>query len=184
MTGVVSASLWDSEKICFAGMFTVLDIIHLIQYYYRTTSYEDATADVETVRLESLRRTYSSSRLFYVTSDKAATEIEKSLGVAPVPLIHEHPSSPIYVAAKRLIETHARRLPLLDYDTESGLDTIISILTQYRLLKFVAINVGFIFFLFYSMQKRSHISPVREGHFVSSHASSKTRYWDICRWIT
>jgi len=36
-------------------MLTVLDIIHLIQYYYRTASYDYAAADVETFRLESLR---------------------------------------------------------------------------------------------------------------------------------
>lgn len=55
--GVVSAPLWNSEQARFAGMFTVSDIIHLIQYYYRTqeTTYETAAADVETLRLESLR---------------------------------------------------------------------------------------------------------------------------------
>ena len=36
-------------------MFTVSDIIHLIQYYYRTSSYDNATSDVETFRLESIR---------------------------------------------------------------------------------------------------------------------------------
>lgn len=36
-------------------MLTVLDIIHLIQYYYRTASYDSAVADVEHFRLESLR---------------------------------------------------------------------------------------------------------------------------------
>ena len=56
--GVVSAPLWNSEKSVFAGMFTVSDIIHLIQYYYRTSSYDNATADVETFRLESIRGTH------------------------------------------------------------------------------------------------------------------------------
>lgn len=37
------------------GMFTVSDIIHLIQYYYQSTSYEGAAADVERFRLESIR---------------------------------------------------------------------------------------------------------------------------------
>jgi hypothetical protein len=52
---VVSAPLWNSEKSVFTGMFTVSDIIHLIQYYYHTSSYDNAAADVETFRLESLR---------------------------------------------------------------------------------------------------------------------------------
>jgi 5'-AMP-activated protein kinase regulatory gamma subunit len=53
--GVVSAPLWNSQTSSFAGMLTVLDIIHLIQYYYRTTDFERAATLVETFRLESLR---------------------------------------------------------------------------------------------------------------------------------
>ena len=70
-----------------------------------------------------------------------STEIETLLGVAPVPLIREHPSSSLFDAAKRLIQTHARRLPLLDSDSETGHEVIVSVLTQYRLLKYIAINV-------------------------------------------
>ena len=55
LAGVVSAPLWNSEKSRFAGMFTVSDIIHLIQYYYKCSSYDAAAADLETFRLESLR---------------------------------------------------------------------------------------------------------------------------------
>ncbi|KAF9460841.1 hypothetical protein BDZ94DRAFT_876043 [Collybia nuda] len=118
LNGVVSAPLWNSEKSAFAGMLTVLDIIHLIQYYYRTASYDYAATDVETFRLESLRE----------------------LGVAQPPLLREHPSSTLYEAAKLLIQTHARRLPLLDNDSETGHEVIVSVLTQYRLLKFISIN--------------------------------------------
>ncbi|KAI9508770.1 CBS-domain-containing protein [Russula earlei] len=122
LNGVVSAPLWNSEKSVFTGMFTVSDIIHLIQYYYHTSSYDNAAAEVETFRLESLR------------------DIEKSLGVATPPLIHEHPNASLYDAAQRLIQTHARRLPLLDHDSETGHQVIVSVLTQYRLLKFISIN--------------------------------------------
>jgi len=52
---VVSAPLWNSDESKFAGMLTVLDIIHLIQYYYHNASYDSAVADVEHFRLESLR---------------------------------------------------------------------------------------------------------------------------------
>lgn len=55
--GVVSAPLWNSDTSTFAGMLTVLDIIHLIQYYYHTANWATAAADVETFRLESLRGT-------------------------------------------------------------------------------------------------------------------------------
>jgi 5'-AMP-activated protein kinase, regulatory gamma subunit len=124
-------------------MFTVSDIIHLIQYYYHTSSYDNASADVETFRLESLRgMSYSlalySPRLIAVVCQ----DIEKSLGVATPPLISEHPNASLYDAAQRLIQTHARRLPLLDNDSETGQQVIVSVLTQYRLLKFIAINVN------------------------------------------
>ncbi|KAH9946671.1 hypothetical protein B0H21DRAFT_393723 [Amylocystis lapponica] len=122
LNGVVSAPLWNSEKSSFAGMFTVSDIIHLIQYYYQNSSYDSASSDVETFRLESLR------------------DIEKSLGVATPPLLREHPSASLYDASKLIIQTHARRVPLLDHDSETGHEIIVSILTQYRLLKFVSIN--------------------------------------------
>ena len=55
-SGVVSAPLWNSDKSKFAGMLTVLDIIHLIQYYHKNTdTYDSAVADVEHFTLESLR---------------------------------------------------------------------------------------------------------------------------------
>ena len=57
-------------------------------------------------------------------------------------MLREHPNSTLYDAAKLLIQTHARRLPLLDYDTETGHELIVSVLTQYRLLKFISINVS------------------------------------------
>jgi len=138
--GVVSAPLWNSEQSKFAGMLTVLDIIHLIQYYYRTASYDYAFENVETFRLESLRGLFPSP--FFITHHlKSLLDIEIELGVAQPPLHREHPSSSLYDAAKLLIQTHARRLPLLDNDSETGHEVIVSVLTQYRLLKFISINV-------------------------------------------
>ncbi|KAF8508512.1 hypothetical protein JB92DRAFT_3083905 [Gautieria morchelliformis] len=121
--GVVSAPLWNSEQRSFAGMLTVSDIIHLIQYYYFTlSSYDVAAAEVEEFRLESLR------------------EIERKLNVPPPPTLSIHPMQPLYEACRMLIRTHARRLPLLDADNSTGDEAVISVLTQYRLLKFIAIN--------------------------------------------
>ncbi|KAF9015192.1 hypothetical protein BDQ17DRAFT_1230334 [Cyathus striatus] len=137
---VVSAPLWNSEKSKFAGMLTVLDIIHLIQYYYRTASYDYAAADVETFRLESLRGMSPAASSQSTSSKLPSLDIEKELGVATPPLTHEHPTSSLYDCSKLLIQTHARRLPFLDYDTETGHEVIVSVLTQYRLLKFISIN--------------------------------------------
>lgn len=36
-------------------MFTVSDVIHLIQYYYHTSSWEGAAEDVHAFKLENIR---------------------------------------------------------------------------------------------------------------------------------
>ncbi|KAJ9126812.1 hypothetical protein QFC24_001845 [Naganishia onofrii] len=116
--GVVSAPLWNSRTSSFA----VSDIIHLIQYYYQSTSYEGAAADVERFRLESIR------------------DIERVLHVPPPPLLSVHPMRPLFDACRLLIQTHARRLPLIDQDDQTGKEVVLSVLTQYRVLKFMAVN--------------------------------------------
>ncbi|PVG01368.1 putative nuclear protein SNF4 [Serendipita vermifera] len=122
-SGVVSCPVYNQKKWQFAGMLTLLDIIHLIQWYYlKAETFETAAADVETFRIESLR------------------SIEKELNVPPPPLNHIHPTRPLFEACKQLLQTHARRLPLIDYDPASGMELIVSVLTQYRVLKFIANN--------------------------------------------
>lgn len=81
-------------------------------------------------------------------------DIERELGVEPPPLLREHPSATLYETAKLLIQTHARRVPLLDNDSETGHEVIVSVLTQYRLLKFISINVRPLLRCYFSMLKR------------------------------
>lgn len=54
-TGQSKAPSTSRSKPGFAGMLTVNDIIHLIQYYYHHASYDTAKKEVETFRLEGLR---------------------------------------------------------------------------------------------------------------------------------
>jgi hypothetical protein len=111
---------------------------------------------------------FASSFLF--RSPTLQSDIEKELGVAQPPLLHEHPSSTLYECAKLLIQTHARRLPLLDSDTETGHEVIVSVLTQYRLLKFISINVCIDCpaccqrFTFYSVTRKYNILISRYGN--------------------
>ena len=70
--------------------------------------------------------------------------IERTLEVPPPPTLSIHPMQPLFEACRMLIKTHARRLPLLDADNHTGDEAVISVLTQYRLLKFIAINVRLI----------------------------------------
>lgn len=48
---------------------------------------------------------------------------------------------PLYEACRRLLESRARRIPLVDIDDETKRETVVSVITQYRILKFIAVNV-------------------------------------------
>lgn len=39
-----------------------------------------------------------------------------------------------------MLKTRARRIPLVDVDEETGKETVVSVITQYRILKFIAVN--------------------------------------------
>lgn len=39
-----------------------------------------------------------------------------------------------------MLQTRARRIPLIDADDETGRETVVSVITQYRILKFIAVN--------------------------------------------
>ncbi|KAI0282474.1 hypothetical protein BGY98DRAFT_85987 [Russula aff. rugulosa BPL654] len=57
----------------------------------------------------------------------SSSDTEKSLGVAMPPLIdliHEHPNATPFDTAQRLVQTHARRLRLLD-DEETGHQVVV-----------------------------------------------------------
>ncbi|KAI0552645.1 hypothetical protein F4679DRAFT_534957 [Xylaria curta] len=117
--GIVSAPLWDSHRSKFAGLLTATDYINLIQYYCQFPEHID---NVDKFRLSSLR------------------EIEKAIGVSPIETLSVHPSKPLYEACRHMLKTRARRIPLVDIDDETGRETVVSVITQYRILKFIAVN--------------------------------------------
>ncbi|KAI0166782.1 CBS-domain-containing protein [Hypoxylon sp. FL1284] len=117
--GIVSAPLWDSHQSRFAGLLTATDYINLIQYYCQFPEHID---DVDKFRLSSLR------------------DIEKAIGVLPLETISVHPTRPLYEACSRMLKSRARRIPLVDIDHETERETVVSVITQYRILKFIAVN--------------------------------------------
>lgn len=121
--GIVSAPLWNSDKSQFAGLLTSYDFINVIQYYQQYHSYPDAIAQIDTFRLDGLR------------------EVEKKVGAIPPETISIDPSSNLYDACKAIYTAKARRIPLVDKDSETGREMLVSVLTQYRILKWLAINV-------------------------------------------
>ncbi|KAI5285019.1 AMP-activated serine/threonine-protein kinase regulatory subunit, partial [Ascosphaera acerosa] len=118
---IVSAPLWDSQKSKFAGLLTTSDYINVVQYYYQNPA---ALAKVDQFRLTHLR------------------EVERALGVTPPETISIDPERPLYEACTRMLASRARRIPLVTRDSQTGRPFVLSIITQYRILKFVAINVG------------------------------------------
>lgn len=122
--GIVSAPLWNSDKSQFSGLLTSFDFINVIQYYYQYHSYPDAVAQIDTFRLDGLR------------------EVEKKVGAIPPETISISPSSNLYDACKAIHTAKARRIPLVDNDSETGREMLVSVLTQYRILKWLAINVS------------------------------------------
>lgn len=41
-----------------------------------------------------------------------------------------------------MLSSRARRIPLVSYDSQTDRSLVVSVITQYRILKFVAVNVG------------------------------------------
>ncbi|KAK0626701.1 hypothetical protein B0T14DRAFT_534801 [Immersiella caudata] len=117
--GIVSAPLWDSRNSAFAGLLTSTDYINVIQYYCQ---FPDQLNQVDQFRLCNLR------------------DIEKAIGVVPLETVSVHPMRPLYEACRRMLKTRARRIPLVDTDDETGRETVVSVITQYRILKFIAVN--------------------------------------------
>ena len=77
----------------------------------------------------------------YQPSSNMCTDVEKALGVVPIETVSIHPQKPLYEACRRMLESRARRIPLVDVDDETNREMVVSVVTQYRILKFVAVNV-------------------------------------------
>ncbi|KAI1984810.1 hypothetical protein LOZ53_005302 [Ophidiomyces ophidiicola] len=118
--GIVSAPLWDSSTSTFAGLLTTSDYINVIQYYFQNPA---ALAKIDQFRLSNLR------------------EIERALGVAPPETISIDPEKPLYEACRYMLSSRARRIPLVSHDSQTDRPTVVSVVTQYRILKFMAVNV-------------------------------------------
>ncbi|KAI8975126.1 the adenylate sensor from Amp activated protein kinase complexed with Amp [Mycotypha africana] len=142
--GIVSAPLWSSEKQQFAGMLTVADFINLIQYYYTHASVDEAFREIESFELAHLRN--------------VEKHIVGAAAVAPQ-LTSMDPMATLYDACRMLAESRVHRVPLLDREPETGTEMIVSVITQYRILKFIASNFK------YSKVLRQSLSELKIGTY-------------------
>jgi 5'-AMP-activated protein kinase regulatory gamma subunit len=144
---IVSAPLWDSRTSRFAGLLTSTDYINVIQYYCQ---FPDEMSKLDQFRLSSLRGQsslrpppppiYPSPTARWTRTNMERPDIEKAIGAIPIETVSVHPSRPLYEACRRMLMTRARRIPLVDVDDETGKETVVSVITQYRILKFIAVN--------------------------------------------
>ncbi|KAK9240738.1 hypothetical protein V1525DRAFT_394833 [Lipomyces kononenkoae] len=117
--GIVSAPLWNSKTSKFAGLLTSQDYINVIQYYYQNPEKMDK---IDLFTLDGLR------------------DVERAIGLQPLESISVHPFKRLYDACLKMVASKGRRIPLIDYDEENKREIVLSVLTQYRILKFVAQN--------------------------------------------
>ncbi|KAG7697875.1 hypothetical protein KL930_000070 [Ogataea haglerorum] len=116
---IVSAPLWNSKTSKFAGLLTSTDFINVIQYYSQNP---DQFQFVDNLTLDGLR------------------DVERKLNVPQLETISIHPFKSLYEACVKMIESSARRIPLIDKDEKTNREIVVSVLTQYRILKFVSMN--------------------------------------------
>lgn len=121
--GIVSAPLWNSKTSRFAGLLTATDYINVIQYYFQNP---DKMDKIEDLTLDGLK------------------EVEHAIGAVPIETISIYPFKSLFEACVKMTQSKARRIPLIDVDEDTGREVVVSVLTQYRILKFVALNVCFV----------------------------------------
>ncbi|KAF4451469.1 Nuclear protein SNF4 [Fusarium austroafricanum] len=131
---IVSAPLWNSKTSRFAGILTSTDFINVIQYY---CNFPDEISKLDQFRLSSLRGWWIS---ICGAASLTYPDIEKAIGAIPIETVSVHPSKPLYEACRRMLKTRARRIPLVDVDSETNKEMVVSVITQYRILKFIAVN--------------------------------------------
>jgi len=68
-------------------------------------------------------------------------EIEQAIGATQIETVSVNPMDPLFDACRRMLLSRARRIPLVDVDDETQQEMVVSVLTQFRILKFIAFNV-------------------------------------------
>ncbi|KAL6930663.1 related to Nuclear protein SNF4 [Hanseniaspora guilliermondii] len=124
---IVSAPLWDAENGKFAGLLTLTDFINCIQYQISINKNENI---IEYLTLKDLYKLESDKNFTYKLDD-----------------VNIHPFQTLFQACLEMSKSNSRRISLIDFDEDTGKHIVISVLTQYRILKFLTLNCREIRFL-------------------------------------
>lgn len=117
---IVSAPLWNSKASKFAGLLTASDFLNVV--HYAATHPDQSTNLSNTLTLDGLADICSMS------------------GSSASDTCSIYPFRSLYDACVKMIHSSARRIPLIDRDEETQREIVVSVLTQYRILKFVSMN--------------------------------------------
>ena len=135
----MSAPLWDSKTSTFAGLLTVTDYLNVVQYYNKNT---DRLKDVEKLQLSDLRGKHAQLASPFAPLTNFPLGVERHIGVYPPETISTSPTGQLYDALTKMLVSRARRIPLISFDDQTQRANVTSVITQYRILKFIALNVA------------------------------------------
>ncbi|XBW34939.1 hypothetical protein QEN19_000503 [Hanseniaspora menglaensis] len=145
---IVSAPLWDAENGKFAGLLTLTDFINCIQYQINTSKNSNGVVSENVVDMLELKDLY-----------KLETDVNFPYKMDDVNI---HPFQTLFQACLEMNKSNARRISLIDFDEETGKHIVISVLTQYRILKFLTLNCREIRFLKKSIGDLGIMKPFSE----------------------
>ena len=156
--GIVSAPLWDSSTSTYAGLLTVNDYLNVVRYY---NLHADKLKDVDKLLLSDLKgeefilrwlvsglglikwQTWRNSWMLSLPRQcrhRKRRELvclwRKTVGACG-----DEPEAILYDALRKQLLSRARRIPLVSYDSDTQRTMVTSVITQYRILKFIAMNV-------------------------------------------
>lgn len=101
-------------------MLTISDYLNVVQYYCQ---HPESLHKIDQFRLSSLR------------------DIERAIGVSPIETVSTHPLTSLFETCRGMLASRARRIPLVDRDDETKRPMVVAVITQYRILKFMTINM-------------------------------------------
>ena len=87
-------------------------------------------------------------------------EVERAVGVHPIETVSINPERPLYDACRKMLASRARRIPLLSEDSQTGRPMVTSVITQYRILKFIAVNTQHV-----TVNLRKPLHTIKLGSF-------------------
>lgn len=117
--GVISAPIWNSKECSFSGLLTAHDFVNALRLYIDKPKVLNELAHI---RLNDL------------------DHIESQVGSNKLDAANVNPHLPLSKACEVIMKSRAHRVALVDEDPVSKRKIVVSVLTQYRLLRFVALN--------------------------------------------